>query len=119
MFHDKTHRRSGLSATEALVYAFGWGNIERRCLFIMERTACGKIRTPPLEGHEITYDIGNLGRIENPVNCLVRNHLLLLVNLFVIDVFHITHKIIPGIITGVIGTCLMDFILVNGLFHLP
>ena len=68
----------------------------------MERTARSIVGTSSLQSNEVPYYIDNLSRIYNPVYGILRYHLLLLVNLLVFDILHMS-----------------DFILVYSLSHLP
>jgi hypothetical protein len=61
MLHHETYGCTGLAATEALEYALGWRYDERRGLLVMERAACLIGGSCPLQGHEVTDDIFDLG----------------------------------------------------------
>ena len=84
----------------------------------MERTARDMIGTSFLQSHEVSYHIHDLGRIENPVYRLLRYHILLLVNLFVLDVLHILERILL-LCRLFLRRSLVDLILIDGLLHLP
>ena len=84
----------------------------------MERTARDMIGTSFLQSHEVPYHIHDLGRIENPVYRLLRYHILLLVNLFVLDVLHILERILL-LCRLFLRRSLVDLILIDGLLHLP
>ena len=86
MFHDKTYRRSRFSTTEALVDTFCRRYGKRRGLLIMERTACLIIGTPSLQSYKVPYNLLDPGRIYDLINYIAWNHILLLINFFVIHI---------------------------------
>ena len=96
----------------------------------MERTAGDVIRPPALEGDEITHDLDYLGRIENLVYGILRNHPYRCrissegpeFKLFFM-IFHVLHscKRRRNIVVIIIGTLLsvseLDFVCLLGLEH--
>jgi len=83
----------------------------------MERAARDMVGSALLESHEVTHYIHDLSRVENPVYRLLRNHFLLLVNLFV---FHILCcRLFRILCCSWLFTRELYFIFVNRLLHLP
>ena len=74
LLHHETYGRAGLTAAETLVYAFGWGNVERGSLLIVEGTAGDIVRPATLQRHVIAHNVGDLRCIQNKVDCLLRYH---------------------------------------------
>ena len=60
----------------------------------MERAARSVIGTPFLQSNEVPNHICNLHRIENPVDGILRYHLLLLIHLFIFHIPDIHHLIL-------------------------
>ena len=82
--HHKAHGAAGLAAAEALVNALGGRYVERGSFLVVEGTA-GHVAGPAaLERHEVSDNLLNAGGVKYLVNCLFRNHKLLLfeINLF-------------------------------------
>ena len=84
----------------------------------MERTARDIVGASFLQSNEVTYHIHDLSRVENPVYGILRYHILLLVNLFVLDVLHILERILL-LCRLFLRRSLVDLILIDGLLHLP
>ena len=82
----------------------------------MERAARDMVGSALLQSHEVPHDIHDLGRVQYPVYRLLRNHILLLVNLFVLYILHL--RAFLGLLRWLLAREL-DLILVNGLLHLP
>ena len=118
MLHDKADSCAGLAATEAFIYAFAGRNGKRRGLLIMERTARDMIGTSFLQSNEVTYHIHDLRRIEDPVYRFLRDHMLLLVYFLVLDILDLRERIILRLSLFPYRS-LMNFILIDGLLHLP
>ena len=68
----------------------------------MEGAARSVVGTSFLQSNEVAHHIDDLSRIENPVDGILRYHILLLVNLFVFNILD-----------------LIDMTLINCLLHLP
>ena len=82
----------------------------------MERTARKMVGSALLQGHEVTHDIHDLSRVQYLVYRLLRNHILLLVHLFVFDILHLHIFLRLGFR---LFTRKLDLILVDSLLHLP
>ena len=90
LLHHETYGRAGFPAAEAFVYAFGRGDVERRRLLVMERTAGYEVGTPPLQGDEVTDYFNNLSRIQNLIYGILWNHpILLFVHLMIFSILYI------------------------------
>ena len=117
MFHHKAYGRAGLSATETFEYSLGRRYRKRRSLLIVERTARDIVCTSFLQSNEVPDHINDLRRVKNPVNGILRNHILLLVNLFV---FYILYR---DRVLSLLGRLLLRhtayLVFINGLLHLP
>ena len=77
VFHHEVDGRTGLPASEAFVYPFCRGDVERRRLLVMERTARSIVGAASLQGDEVAYHIHNLCRIKYPVYSCLGNHAVL------------------------------------------
>lgn len=84
----------------------------------MERAACDIVGTSLLQSNEVTHHINNLSRVENPVYGILRYHILLFVNFFVVNILDLDR--------GIIYLCFSlflrhtaDFIFFYRLLHLP
>ena len=74
LLHHEADRSPGLAAAEALVYALGRRDIERRGLLIVERAAGHIIGPAPPERHVIADNIHYLGRVENETDGFLGYH---------------------------------------------
>ena len=84
----------------------------------MERTARDMIGTSFLQSNEVTYHIHDLSRIEDPVYRFLRDHMLLSVYLFVLDILYLRERILLRLRLFPYRS-LMNFIFIDGLLHLP
>ena len=84
----------------------------------MERTTGLIGGSGPLKGHEITYDVLDLSDIQYPVYRLLRDHILLFVYLFVVNILDLypTH-ILRSSLSSLLSH--MYLILIHSLLHLP
>ena len=54
----------------------------------MERTTCDIVGTSLLQRNEVPHNIDNLRRVQNPIYGILWYHLLLFVNLFVVNILN-------------------------------
>src|SRR5215217_696378 len=75
MVHDKMNRITALSTAKAFIDSLCYGNVERRSLFIMERTVADETGPTLLKRHKITHYLLNTGSVHDLTNGFLVDHL--------------------------------------------